>query len=106
MITLVADNFKLNLRNEYAKRQKSLTQLTSHAAPSPCATGVVSQLRFVFKAYVDEDALASVEVPDNVLVCQTIPLATLLAHPKTVLLINQAGSNRCVAVSCKEEFDF
>ena len=63
--------------------------------------------RVIFKAYVDEDALASVKVPDNVLVCQTIPLATLLAHPKTVLLINQAGSNRCVlAVSCKEELDF
>ena len=50
----------------------------------------------VFKAYVEEDALAAVRLPDNVLVLPTIPLAALLAHNKTVLLINQAGSNSAI----------
>ena len=50
--------------------------------------------RVVFKAYVEEEALAAVRVPENVLMLPTLPLAALLAHPKTVLLINQAGSNR------------
>ena len=50
--------------------------------------------RVIFKAYVEEEALAAVGVPENVLILPTLPLAALLAHPKTVLLINQAGSNR------------
>ena len=50
--------------------------------------------RIVFKAYVEEEALAVVRVPNNVLMLPTLPLTALLAHPKTALLINQAGSNR------------
>ena len=71
--------------------------------------------RVIFKANIAKEALASVKVPKNVILRRVIPLRhglavststlkfkflsfpthfrTLLAHPNTVLLINQAGSN-------------